>query len=159
MQPTVRNLGALLARHPQGYGQAARDVRAMKVSLASQKRAHLWFAAVLGMGAPGTAFAHGEDVLGTIFAQGLVLILVIVVSACWSARLSRKLFVMGGALIGIAASWVATSGMPYRSNALIITIVHVLLPLIGAALCVGVATLAARGKDSDPQCSQRPPEP
>ena len=144
--------------HRGRNGQAARDMRAMKISLASRKRAYLWFAAALGMGSPCNAFAHGEEVLGTIFAQGLVLILVIVVSACWSARLSRKLFVMAGALIGAAASWAATSEMPYRSNALIITIVHALLPLIGAALCFGVMRLAARGKDCGPQCPQRPPE-
>ena len=131
----------------------------MKISLASRQRSHLWLAAALGIGAPCNAFAHGEEVLGTIFAQGLVLILVIVVSACWSARLSRKLFVVGGALIGTAASWVATSEVPYRSNAFVITIVHASLPLIGAALCVGVARLAARGKDSHPKSSQRPPEP
>jgi hypothetical protein len=110
------------------------------------------------MGAPCTAVAHGEEVLGTVFAQGLVLILVIAVSACWPARLSRKLFAIGGALTGAVAAWVATSEIPYRSHAVFITIIHVLLPLIGAALCVGVARLAARGKDGEFQRLQRPPK-
>ena len=131
-------------------------MREIGLPRASQSRAHLWFAAALGMGAPCTAVAHGEEVLGTVFAQGLVLILVFAASALWSARLSRKFFVMAGAIMGAVAAWMATSEMPYRSHALFITIIHASLPLIGAALCVGVTRIAARGKDGEFQPKRAP---
>jgi uncharacterized membrane protein len=152
------NVSAPPIRHPHVCGQTACGVRETTLPRASQTRAHIWFSAALGMGAPCTAVAHGEEVLVSVFAEGLVLILVIAVSAFWSARLSRKLFTMAGALVGTVAAWVTTAEIPYRSHALFITIIHVLLPLIGAALCVGVTMLAARRKAREFQRSQRQPK-
>jgi hypothetical protein len=79
---------------------------------------------------PVQAYAHGEEVLVTIYAELLTIVFVIV-----AFRLVPRLrrFWLGGVIaciLGVVASCLATAGMPYRENMILITAISVALPLL-----------------------------
>lgn len=94
-------------------------------------RKRIAFTAMVAL--PVRACAHGEDVLVTIYAEILTIVLVI---AAFLLVPRLRPFWLGGIIacvLGVAASWLATAGMPYRENMIVITAISVVLPLLATA--------------------------
>jgi hypothetical protein len=89
------------------------------------------------------AYAHGQDVLVSMFAQAasvaVVLFLLFAVPALrryWPAGLL-------GCIIGVLVSWLLTADIPYMANITSITIVDICCPVVFAALSIVVANRVA----------------
>ena len=83
---------------------------------------------------PTLALAHGEDILVTIYAELLTVVaIVLALRLVPSFRRSR----LGGTIfciIGVIASWLVTSDMPYTDNQTLITTISVVLPLVATSV-------------------------
>ena len=82
---------------------------------------------------PPLAFAHGQAVLVTIYAElltiGFVVLFLLVVPKFRS-------FWLGGTttcFLGVVGAWLVTSTIPYSDNQILITAISVILPLLSTA--------------------------
>jgi len=88
---------------------------------------------------PSIAFAHGEDVLATLFAQGLAIIVSVVASFLLLRSRHRTWVGVVGCVLGVIVSWAMTGNMPYNDNRTLITVLDVALPLLGTFAAVVAA--------------------
>lgn len=85
---------------------------------------------------PAFAFAHGEDVLVTLYAELLTIITIIL--ALRMVPAFRRYWRGGSAfcILGVIAAWLVTWRLPYRDNQHLITALSVALPLLATAAYV-----------------------
>lgn len=79
---------------------------------------------------PALAYAHGQDVLVTIYAELLTVFFVVLTLRLVS---TFRPFWFGGTaacVFGVFASWFAVAGIPYSANQTIVTAISVILPLL-----------------------------
>ena len=82
---------------------------------------------------PLLAFAHGQAVLVTIYAEFLTIVFIVLFLLVVPKFRS---FWFGGTIVcflGVVGSWLATSAIPYSSNQILITAISVILPLLSTA--------------------------
>jgi 4-amino-4-deoxy-L-arabinose transferase-like glycosyltransferase len=102
--------------------------------------------AILGLVIPSAAFAHGEDVLGTLFAQVVAVIVSIVASVFLLKARGRTWIGVVGCVLGVIVSWTITADLPYNDNQGLITLLHVALPILGTAAAVVAARYLGHGE-------------
>jgi hypothetical protein len=85
------------------------------------------------------AFAHGEDVLATLFAQALAIVASVVASFLLLRSRHRTWAGIAGCIAGVILSWTITGDLPYDDNRMFITVLDVALPLLGTLAAVVAA--------------------
>jgi 4-amino-4-deoxy-L-arabinose transferase-like glycosyltransferase len=85
------------------------------------------------------ALAHGEDVLATLFAQGLAIVVCVAASFLLLRSRHRTWMGIAGCVAGVIASWAMTGNMPYNDNRTLIIVLDVALPLLGTFAAVVAA--------------------
>ncbi|MGM9428752.1 hypothetical protein [Hydrogenophaga sp. MI9] len=92
------------------------------------------FSALIVLAIPTIAEAHGEEVLGSIFAEVVTVATLFALLTIVPAlkRYSGAGFV--GCLIGVLISWATIGDIPYRKNANFITIVLIAFPIVSTVL-------------------------
>ena len=90
---------------------------------------------------PAASLASGGEVLGTLWLEGILFVVVLLSVARSGLTWATRLSVFVAYLIAVALSWVAISDMPYEANSLLINVVCVGLPAI---VWAGGLLLAAR---------------
>jgi len=87
----------------------------------------------------GPAYAHGEELLVSVYSQ--VAVSVAIAAVLFLTPALRKHIKAGlvGILLGIVVAWFATGNMPFMENRSVITLVDVAFPLAFAVLAVGAS--------------------
>jgi hypothetical protein len=82
------------------------------------------------------AYAHGEDVLVSIYAQGVTVVAATFLLLTIPTFRHHRLCGAVGCIVGLAVSWLMTDDMPYRANHVLITSIGIVSPLSFAGLAV-----------------------
>lgn len=85
------------------------------------------------------AYAHGEEVLATVFAQFIAVAGTIVALRLLPKARPHWVAGLAGCISGVVISWVLTGALPYTEHRTLITVIEVGVPLGLSALCVYVA--------------------
>lgn len=92
------------------------------------------------------AYAHGKQVLVSLYAQAIAVAAVLLSLRLVSAFRARRVAGLFGCFMGVVVSWFATANMPYMENQVLITVVGVTLPSAFALLCVFAARRYAKSR-------------
>ena len=103
-------------------------------------------ALITGSAMAAPAYAHGEQVLVSFYAQAIAVAAVLVSLRLVSAFRAHWVAGAFGCFVGVVVSWFATLNMPYLANQVLITAVGVVLPVAFAVLCIFAARQAQRAK-------------
>ena len=95
------------------------------------------FIAASAVAAP--AYAHGEQVLVSFYAQAIAVVAVLLSLRLIAAFRAHWVAGFFGCIAGVVVSWLTTASMPYMEHRVLITVLGVLLPAILAALCAYAA--------------------
>jgi hypothetical protein len=79
---------------------------------------------------PKLGFAHGEDVLITIYGELFIFASLLIFLFMWKSNVKNKLLLFFIYLGACLVAWFITNDMPYRKNIATINIVQWGLPLI-----------------------------
>ena len=85
------------------------------------------------------AFAHGEDLLRSVYAQLAAVLVTFVALGVVPALRKHRIAGVVGCLLGVVGSWLATFNLPYQANHVSVTVLLVALPLALAMIAIAAA--------------------
>jgi hypothetical protein len=91
------------------------------------------FIGLIFLAVPTYAFAwgDGQDALLLIVIQTLILLLSLVVFAFHKISIARRSYAFLGCIIGIVASWIVSSAIPFNDNRALVAELFIYLPIFG----------------------------
>ncbi|MBS0311382.1 MAG: hypothetical protein JSR88_08620 [Proteobacteria bacterium] len=99
---------------------------------------------VAGSAIAAPAYAHGEQILVSFYAQAIAVAAVLLSIRLVSALRAYWVAGLFGCFAGVVVSWFATGNIPYMENQVLITVVGIALPIAFTVLCVFAARRYAK---------------
>jgi len=78
---------------------------------------------------PLPVYAHGQDVIATIFYQIVTVLAIFLVLAVVPVLRRHFIVVFLGCLLGVITAWLITGDMPYTANRSLITSLDIAMPI------------------------------
>lgn len=101
---------------------------------------------IAGSAIVAPAYAHGEQILVSFYAQAIAVAAVLLSLRLFSAFRAHWVAGLSGCFAGVVVSWFVTGNMPYMENQALITIIGIMLPIAFAILCVFAARYYANSQ-------------